>query len=96
MAIEFRQYCRKLVAINDFAGLIAALTRFFTRYELPIVAHHTHRSSISRAEGMVTYRHRFTVLLPPNFNRKRFLAELDRLAEEKKFIRDDISHSDFY
>jgi hypothetical protein len=44
----------------------------------------------------VTYRHRFTVLLPPEFKRKSFLAELDRLADENNFIRDDISHSDFY
>ena len=40
--------------------------------------------------------HKFTVLLPPQFNRKNFIAELDELANEVNFMRDDISHSDFY
>jgi len=80
----------------DFAGLLAAMTHFFSRHELPIIAHHTHKSRYSQGSTVVTYRHRFTVLLPPSFDRKRFLAELDELAEKNSFFRDDISHSDFY
>ena len=80
----------------DFAGLLAAMTLFFSRYELPIIAHHTHKSKNPVGTTVVTYRHRFTVLLPPKFDRKKFLAELDELAEQNSFMRDDISHSDFY
>ena len=53
-------------------------------------------SALPFSDGMITYRHRFTVLLSPEFNRKGFLAELDELARVANFIRDDISHSDFY
>ena len=84
------------VSSPDFAGLLAAMTRFFAKHGLPISAHHTHKSPLPRSEGLFTYRHRFTVLLPPEFNRKSFLAELDQLENEVNFIRDDISHSDFY
>ena len=84
------------VSSPDFAGLLAAMTRFFAKHGLPISAHHTHKSPLPRSEGLFTYRHRFTVLLPPEFNRKSFLAELDQLETEVNFIRDDISHSDFY
>ncbi len=80
----------------DFAGLLAAMTLFFNRYELPIIAHHTNKSTYPQANAAVNYRHRFTVLLPPKFDRKKFLAELDELAEKNNYIRDDISHSDFY
>ena len=72
------------------------MTHFFKRYELPIIAQHTHKSRYAMGSPVVTYRHRFTVLLPPSFDRKKFLAELDDLAEKNNFIRDDISHSDFY
>ena len=80
----------------DFAGLLATMTLFFSRYELSIIAHHTNKSMAPQGSAMVTYRHRFTVLLPPKFERKKFLAELDELAEKNHFFRDDISHSDFY
>jgi len=80
----------------DFAGLLAAMTQFFVRYELPIIAHHTNKSRYPQGGSLVTYRHRFTVLLPPQFDRKKFLADLGTLADENNFIRDDISHSDFY
>jgi len=84
------------ISSPDFAGLLATMTHFFSRYELPIIAHHTHKSKYAQSGAMVTYRHRFTVLLPPKFDRKKFLAELDELADKNDFIRDDISHSDFY
>ncbi len=84
------------VSSPDFAGLLAAMTSFFTKHGLQIVAHHTHKSILPHAQGLCTYRHRFTVLLPSEFNRKHFIAELDTLAETLNFIRDDISHSDFY
>jgi glycine cleavage system regulatory protein len=84
------------VSSPDFAGLMKIMTGLFTKHGLPIVAHHTHKSALPFAEGRFTYRHRFTVLLTPEFNRKVFLAELDDLAQRANFIRDDISHSDFY
>ncbi|MGB2987166.1 MAG: hypothetical protein WBE26_14950 [Phycisphaerae bacterium] len=84
------------VSSPDFAGLLAATTQFFTKHGLSIIAHHTHKTALPRSQGLVTYMHRFTVLLPPEFNRKSFIAELDELAYEANFIRDDISHSDFY
>ena len=84
------------VSSPDFAGLLAAMTKFFVKHGLPIIAHHTHKAELARAHGFSTYRHRFTVLLPPEFNRKTFIAELDDLSRESNFIRDDISHSDFY
>ncbi|MGD2111149.1 MAG: hypothetical protein PVI86_17360 [Phycisphaerae bacterium] len=84
------------VSSPDFAGLLAAITKFFVKHGLPIIAHHTHKAELARAHGLSTYRHRFTVLLPPEFNRKQFIAELDDLSREANFIRDDISHSDFY
>lgn len=84
------------ISSPEFAGLLATMTDFFTRYELPIIAHHTNKSRAPQGSFMVTYRHRFTVLLPPRFDRKKFLAELDELTEKNNFIRDDISHSDFY
>lgn len=80
----------------DFAGLLKAMTQFFVKYELPIIAHHTNKSRYPQGGALVTYRHRFTVLLPPQFDRKKFLADLDNLSDENNFIRDDISHSDFY
>ena len=84
------------VSSPDFAGLLAAMTRFFVKHGLPIIAHHTHKAELAPAYGFATYRHRFTVLLPPEFNRKNFIAELGDLSREANFIRDDISHSDFY
>jgi glycine cleavage system regulatory protein len=84
------------ISSPDFPGLLAAITRFFTKHGLSIIAHHTSKSALPHTEGMFTYRHRFTVLLPPEFNRKSFLAELDQLEAEMNFIRDDISHSDYY
>lgn len=84
------------VSSPDFAGLLACLTQFFSSQDLPIVAHHTLKSTYPQASGIVTYRHRFTVLLPPHFDRKKFIAGLDQLAQEHDFIRDDISHSDYY
>jgi glycine cleavage system regulatory protein len=84
------------VSSPDFAGLLAAMTKFFVKHGLSIIAHHTHKAELSRAQGFSTYRHRFTVLLPSEFNRKKFIAELDELSREANFIRDDISHSDFY
>ncbi len=84
------------VSSPDFVGLLAAMTRFFTKHGLTIIAHHTHKSVLPHSQGLVSYRHRFTVLLPPEFKRKHFLAELDELANTVNFIRDDISHSDFY
>lgn len=84
------------VTSPDFAGLLEVLTGFFTRHGLSIVAHHTVKSVLPHSQGAVTYRHKFTVLLPSEFNRKRFIAELDELAVTADFIRDDISHSDFY
>lgn len=84
------------VSSPDFAGLLAAITRFFTKHGLSIIAHHTHKSVLPVSQGSFTYNHRFTVLLPPEFNRKTFLAELDELAHETNFIRDAIAHSDFY
>jgi len=84
------------VSSPNFAGLLEALTGFFTRHGLSIIAHHTNKSVLPHSQGAVTYRHKFTVLLPSEFNRKRFIAELDQLAQTADFIRDDISHSDFY
>ena len=84
------------ISSPDFSGLLTAVTRFFTKYGLSIIDHHLHKSILPHSNGMVTYRHKFTVLLPPEFKRKQFLAELDELAEKESFIRDDISHSDFY
>ncbi len=84
------------VSSPDFAGLLACLTEFFTNHNLPIVAYHTQKSTYPQINGIVTYRHSFTVLLPPKFDRKRFIAGLDSLAQDNDFIRDDISHSDFY
>ncbi len=84
------------VCSPDFAGLLAAITRFFTKHDLPIIAHHVHKSATSPAGGMPMYSHRFTVLLPPQFNRKSFIIELDELARQANFMRDDITHSDFY
>ena len=84
------------VSSPDFVGVLATMTRFFTRHGLPIIAHHTHKAALPPSLGWVTYRHKFTVLLPPEFNRKNFIAELDELAAEADFIRDDITHSDFY
>lgn len=84
------------VSSPDFDGLLTAMTSFFTRHGLSIVAHHAHKAELPRPAGLVTYRHRFTVMIPHEFNRKNFLAELDQLAEQVNFIRDDISHSDFY
>jgi len=80
----------------DFAGLLATMTTFFTEHGLRIIAHHTYRTPLPYGNRSSTHRHRFTVLLPPEFNRKRFLSELDELAAGKDFIRDEISHSDFY
>jgi glycine cleavage system regulatory protein len=84
------------VSSPKFAGLLESMTRFFTKHGLPIIAHHTHKCALPHSHGLFTYRHRFTVLLPPEFNRKSFIAELDELAQVEDFIRDDISHSDFY
>jgi len=84
------------VSSPDFSKLLAAMTKFFVKYGLSIIAHHTHRAELARAQGLSTYRHRFTVLLPSEFNRKKFIAELDELSREANFIRDDISHTDFY
>ncbi len=84
------------ISSPDFAGLVASITLFFTRHSLDIVEHHTHKSPLPGTQGLFTYRHKFTVLLPPEFKRKAFIAELDQLAMDQKFIRDDISHSDFY
>ena len=84
------------VSSSDCVGLLEAMTRFFTRHALPIVAHHTRRAPVSHNQTQRMYMHKFTVLLPPEFKRKAFLAELDTLASELQFIRDDISHSDFY
>lgn len=84
------------VSSPDLANLLAVITKFFVKYGLPIIAHHTHKAELARAHGLSTYRHRFTVLLPSEFNRKKFIAELDDLSREANFIRDDISHTDFY
>ena len=84
------------VASPDFSGLMAEMTRFFTKHGLTIIGHHTHKSVLPLSQGSITYHHRFTVLLPSGFNRKRFIAELDELAHSANFIRDDISQSDFY
>jgi glycine cleavage system regulatory protein len=84
------------VSSPDFAGLMKVMTGLFTKHGLRIVGHHTHKSAPPFSDGMITYRHRFTVLLSPEFNRKGFIAELDELARVANFIRDDISHSDFY
>lgn len=80
----------------DFAGLLSAMTRFFTRHGLSIIAHHTHKTALPLSQGLTTYTHRFTVLLPSRFDRKAFLAELDKIADEMNFLRDSISHTDFY
>lgn len=84
------------VSSPDFAGLMKAMTGLFTKHGFQIIAHHTHKCPLPFSEGLSTYRHRFTVLLSPESNRKSFIAELDELAREVNFIRDDISHSDFY
>lgn len=84
------------VSSPDFVGLLAGMTQFFSKHGLPIIAHHLQKSALPKSMGSFTYRHRFTVLLPPEFKRKQFIAELDELANRLKFIRDDISHSDFY
>ncbi len=84
------------VASPDFSGLMAEMTRFFTKHGLTIIGHHTHKSVLPLSQGSITYRHRFTVLLPSGFKRKRFIADLDELAHTANFIRDDISQSDFY
>lgn len=84
------------VSSPDFVGLLTVITQLFMSHDLPIIAHHTHMSSLPHSAGGITYRHRFTVLLPPEFKRKAFIAELDELAVKADFIRDDISHSDFY
>lgn len=84
------------VSSPDFAGLLTQITQFFTRHDLPIVEHHTNKSPVPHSQGLITYRHKFTVLLPSEFNRKRFIAELDELSEKAGFMRDDITHSDFY
>ncbi len=84
------------ISSPDFVGLLSAMTRLFRTHSLPIIAHHAHMSTVPLSPGGVAYRHRFTVLLPPEFKRKQFIAELDELALSANFIRDDISHSDFY
>jgi len=84
------------VSSPDFVGLLSSLTDFFDKHGLHIVAHHVHKAAVPLSQGLATYRHRFTVLLPPEFNRKAFLCELDDLAAQVNFIRDDISHTDFY
>ncbi len=84
------------VSSPDFAGLLSCLTQLFEHHNLPIIAHHTQKSTYTQAQGAVTYRHSFTVLLPPQFERKKFIAELDSLAQKENFLRDDISHSDYY
>ncbi|MHC5110168.1 MAG: ACT domain-containing protein [Planctomycetota bacterium] len=84
------------VSSPDFAELLATMTDLFSRHDLPIIAHHTIKTPISGRKGLTTHRHKFTVLLPSSFNRKGFLAELDELAESMNFIRDDVTHSDYY
>lgn len=84
------------VTSPDFSGLLTKMTQFFTRHDLRIVEHHTNKSLLPHSQGSITYRHKFTVLLPSEFNRKQFIAELDELVEKSGFIRDDITHSDFY
>ena len=84
------------VSSPDFSGLLHAMTKFFTKHGLSITAHHLGKLALPLSQGAVMYRHKFTVLLPTEFNRKSFLAELDELAQQEDFIRDDISHSDFY
>jgi len=78
------------------AQLLGVMTKFFSKHGLRIVAHHVHKSTVPYSQGLTTYRHKFTVLLPSEFNRKNFIAGLDELAREADFIRDDISLSDFY
>jgi len=80
----------------DLARLLGVMTKFFAKNGLPIVAHHVHKSVVPYSQGLITYRHKFTVLLPSEFNRKSFIAGLDDLAREADFIRDDINLSDFY
>ncbi|MFQ5463021.1 MAG: hypothetical protein ACE5E5_10395 [Phycisphaerae bacterium] len=84
------------ISSPDFAGLLATITTFFADHHLRIIAHHTQRTPLPYGKDSSTHRHRFTVLLPPEFNRKKFLAELDELAAGKGLMRDEISHSDFY
>ncbi len=84
------------VSSPDFAGLLATMTTFFANHHLRIIAHHTLRTPLPYGDRQSTHRHRFTVLLPTEFNRKKFLIELDELSGEHDFLRDDISHSDFY
>ena len=84
------------ISSPDFAGLLSTMTSFFSRHGLSIIGHHAHRSTLPHSQGLSTYRHKFTVLVPPEFKRKVFLIELDELAQQENFIRDDISHSDYY
>ena len=84
------------ISSPDLTRLLGVLTEFFNKHGLHIVAHHVYKSVVPYSQGLVTYRHKFTVLLPSEFNRKNFIAGLDQLAREADFIRDDISLSDFY
>jgi len=84
------------VSSPDFNGLLATMTRLFTRHQTRIVAHHAHKADMPFSQGGVAYRQKFTVLLPTQFNRKQFLAELEQLSREQNFMRDDISHSDYF
>ncbi|MGB0714341.1 MAG: hypothetical protein ACPGXK_00580 [Phycisphaerae bacterium] len=84
------------VSSPDFAGLVAGMTEFLGQRDLPIIDHHTIRTTLPHASGARTYRHRFTVLLPPTFDRKSFLHEFDALSHELNFMYDNINLSDFY
>lgn len=84
------------VSSPDFAGLVAGMTTFLAERSLPIIDHHTIRTTLPHAVGVRTHRHRFTVLLPPTFDRKVFLNEFDALSHELNFMYDNINLSDFY